>query len=67
MISISGKLIPQLSDTNTSSSDTKQWFDYLLYNKSKINIQNISADMNCGNYNKVVVPLGKIANTVCLL
>ena len=33
----------------------------------KINIWNISANIDVGNYEKVVVPLGKIANTECLL
>ena len=41
----------------------KYWIDYLLYNESKINRWNISADINVGNYDKVVVPLGKISNT----
>ena len=60
---ISGPVITQLANMTSSSSDTKYWINYLLYSESKINIWNISTDINVGNYEKVVVPLGKISNT----
>ena len=63
MKSISGPLIPQLVNTTPQSSNINYWINYLLYNESKINIWNISANTNVGSYEKVVVPLGKIANT----
>ena len=59
----SGPVITQLDNMPSSSSDIKYFIDYLLYNESRINIWNISADINVGNYDKVVVPLGKIAKT----
>ena len=63
MKSLSGPVIPQLDNTTPPSIDIKYWIDDLLYNESKINRYNISADMNVGDYEKAVVPLGKIANT----
>ena len=64
---ISGTYIQKLANIISPSSDIKHFIDYLLYNESKINIWNINADINVGNDDEVVVPLGKIANTECLL
>ena len=66
MKSRSGPVIPQLANMTSPSSDIKYYNNDLLYNESKINICNISADINVGSYDKVLVPLGKIANTECL-
>ena len=59
---LSAPVIHQLATTTPPSSDIKEWINYLLYNK-KIIRRNNSADINAGNYDKVFVPLGKIANT----
>ena len=45
------------------SSDIKYWINYLLYNESKINILNISVDINVGNDDKYVFPLSKMGDT----
>ena len=60
-LSVPGTL--QYDSATSPSSYNKYWVNYLLYNKSKINRWNISADINDGNYEKVVVPLRKISNT----
>ena len=60
-------MILQFLNTTSPLRDIKHWINYLLYNESKTNIKNISADINVGNYNKVLVPLGKIANTERLI
>ena len=67
MKSLSVPLMPQLGNITSPSSDIKYCICYLLYNESKINRYNISTGINVGNYDKVVVPLGKIANTECLI
>ena len=59
---LSGLDTLQYAGAASSSSDIKYWINYLLYNESKTNRWNISADINVGNYEKVVVPLGKRAN-----
>ena len=64
---ISVTVIPQLANEISPSSDIKYLINFLFYNESKINIWNISSDINVGNYDKVVVPLGKKANTECIL
>ena len=77
---LSGPGIPQLANTTHPSIDIKYWINDLLYNESKINIWNISADINVGNYDKCVFPIRKweirsgttplsckIANTLCLI
>ena len=63
MKSLLGPLIPKLANTTAPSGNIKYWINYLLYNESKITRWNIISDINVGNYDKVVVPLGKIANT----
>ena len=55
-------VIPQLNNTTHPFIDIKYWINSLLYNESKINRWNISADINVGNYAKVVVSPSKIAN-----
>ena len=60
---LSGPEIPQSAITTPPASDIKYWINYLFYKKLKMNIWNISADINVGNYEKVVVPLGKVSNT----
>ena len=67
MKSLSGEVIPQLDNMTSPSSDVKYSNNDLLYNKSKLNIWNISADINVGNYDKVVIPLSKLGNTEALL
>ena len=64
---LSGPVIPHLYNTNSLLIDIKYSINYLLYIESKINIWNISVGINVENYDKVVVPLSKIANTECLL
>ena len=59
---LSGPVILQMDTATSPSSDIKEWINY-YYTMDKIHIWNISADINIGNYDKVVVPLGKIANT----
>ena len=59
----SGPGISQLANTTSPSSDIKYWIDYLSYNESKINIWNIDADINFGNYDKYVFPLIKMSGT----
>ena len=54
-----GLVIPLLDKKTSPSSDIKYRINWLLYNESKINIWNISADINVGNSDKVVVPLSK--------
>ena len=64
---LSGPVIPKLANTTHPSSEIKYLINNLLYNESKTNRWNISADINFGNDDKVVVPLGRIANTECLI
>ena len=64
---LSVTVIPQLANEISPSSDIKYLINFLFYNESKINIWNISSDINVGNYDKFVVPTGNIANTDCLL
>ena len=59
MKSLSGLVILQLDNTTSPSSDIKYWINYVLYNESKINIWNINADTNVGNYDNCVFPLQK--------
>ena len=59
---LSGPGIPQLDNTASPSSDIKEWINYLLYNESKINGRNISANINVVNYDKYVFPLSKISD-----
>ena len=63
MKSISGLMITQLDNTTSPPNNTKYCINHLLYNEPKINIWNISADINDANYEKFVVSLVKIANT----
>ena len=63
MKQLSGLVIPRLANTTSPASNIKYWINYLLYNDSKINRWNISADINVGNDDEVVVPLRKIDNT----
>ena len=60
MKSLSGLVIPQLVNTTSQSSDIKYWINDLLYNESKINIWNISADINVGNYDNCLFPTKKL-------
>ena len=53
----------QYASATSPSSYIKYWINYLLYNESRINRWNISADINVGNYDKFVVPISKIDNT----
>ena len=64
---LSDPVIPQLDNTTSPSIDIKYLINSLLYNESKISISSISADINVGNYDKVVVLLDKISNTECLI
>ena len=64
---LSGPGTLKYASATPPSSYNKYLINYLLYNESKINRWNISADINVGNYDKVVVPLGKIANTQFLI
>ena len=63
MKSHSGPGILKYASTTLPSSDFKYWINNLLYNESKINRCNIRDDINIGNYEKVVVPLGKVSKT----
>ena len=60
---LSGPGTIQYASATSPSSYNKYWVNDLLYNESKINRWNISADINDSNYEKVVAPLRKIANT----
>ena len=63
MKSLSGPGILQYASTTSPSSGIKYWINYLLYNESKINIWNISADINVGNEDKYVFPISKMSDT----
>ena len=63
MKSLSGPVIPQLANTTSPSSDIKYWINYSLYNESKINIWNISADINVGSYDNYLFPISKMSDT----
>ena len=63
MKSFSDMVIPQLSNMNSPSSDIKYCINSLLYNESKMNRFNISADINVGNYDNCVFPIRKMSDT----
>ena len=59
MKSLSGPVITQLANTDSTTSDIKYFISSILYNESIITGYNSSADINVGNYDKVVVTLSK--------
>ena len=56
-------MIPQLAKSISPPSDKKYLINYLSCNESKINIWNITADINVGNDDNCVFPISKMSDT----